>query len=377
LSSALRSRGSREDETSAKLDALARRAERAQERDSPGIAVTPTDGTSSSPWRGRGIDSRLLAVPSSAALRAQPVSAGWATPPSPLAWSLSRDDAATPSRAKRAAAPPSAWEVVSYKLDLFLSRSSSKYLLLVILLAVGLSAGTLALYPFVVGGDLDGGGYGGDDGSGALRALPRAFWLSWTFMADPGAHADALDGHSAGLRLVGAGVACLGILLASTVVALIVDAVHHKVEALTAGSLRVPETGHVLVFGWSARAVSLLVELCEANVSMGGGVIVVVSDARSKREMEDEASFALDAEHLKGTRAQRALARAPTDRPTDKASPPACARAERLRVLTHACDGVRACLPASRVRARSRSRPSSALRDPLPARRAALAADAR
>lgn len=170
--------------------------------------------------------------------------------------------------------------------------------MLVAMIGVGLALGTLLLLPLVISGEA------GSPPIPLPTALPAALWLAWTFMADTGAHADELHDASAWARLVGALVSALGILLGATVVALIVEAVHEKVASLSAGSLRVPESGHVCIFGWSARAVPLIIELCEANASAGGGVIVVVAESRTKRQMEEEAAFAQRRgdDGLRGTR---------------------------------------------------------------------------
>lgn len=197
---------------------------------------------------------------------------------------------------------PSRMEIASYKLDLFLSRPQSKYLLLLAVIAAGLALGTLVLLPLVASGQLADDHADGDGGSGVLYPLFASLWLAWTFMADPGAHADALHDASALAKLAGALVSALGILLGAAVIALLVEAVHAKIEELMAGSLRVPESGHVCILGWSAQAVPLIRELCEANASDGGGVIVVVADTHSKREMEAEAAFLLTREALQGTR---------------------------------------------------------------------------
>lgn len=61
------------------------------------------------------------------------------------------------------------------------------------------------------------------------------------------------------------------------------------------------EWGHTLLLGWSASSISFIEEICLANKSAGGKVIVVMSE-RDKEEMETELLHALSIEGMWGTR---------------------------------------------------------------------------
>ncbi|CAI9260560.1 unnamed protein product [Lactuca saligna] len=82
-------------------------------------------------------------------------------------------------------------------------------------------------------------------------SLAEALWISWTFVADSGNHADTVGTRS---RVVSVSISSGGI-------------------------------NHILVLGWSDKLGSLLKQLAIANKSIGGGVVVVLAE-RDKEEME-------------------------------------------------------------------------------------------
>ncbi|GLT97042.1 hypothetical protein SLE2022_146280 [Rubroshorea leprosula] len=113
-------------------------------------------------------------------------------------------------------------------------------------------------------------------------SLAEALWLSWTFVADSGNHADRAG---TGARIVSISVSSGGMLIFAMMLGLITDAISEKVDSLRKGKSEVIEKNHVLILGWSDILGSLLKQLAIANQSEGGGVVVVLAE-RDKQEME-------------------------------------------------------------------------------------------
>ncbi|XP_047254045.1 ion channel POLLUX isoform X3 [Capsicum annuum] len=126
-------------------------------------------------------------------------------------------------------------------------------------------------------------GYGGlalyavGDGS-----FTEAIWLSWSFVADSGNHAEMVG---AGPRIVSVLISSGGMLIFAMMLGLVSDAISEKVDSLRKGKSEVIESNHILVLGWSDKLGSLLKQLAIANKSIGGGVVVVLAE-RDKEEME-------------------------------------------------------------------------------------------
>ncbi|XP_052205078.1 probable ion channel SYM8 isoform X2 [Diospyros lotus] len=113
-------------------------------------------------------------------------------------------------------------------------------------------------------------------------SFTEALWLSWTFVADSGNHADIVG---TGLRIVSVSISSGGMLIFAMMLGLVSDAISEKVDSLRKGKSEVIESNHVLILGWSDKLGSLLKQLAIANKSLGGGVIVVLAE-RDKEEME-------------------------------------------------------------------------------------------
>ncbi|KAL8525373.1 hypothetical protein ACS0TY_014848 [Phlomoides rotata] len=110
----------------------------------------------------------------------------------------------------------------------------------------------------------------------------EALWLSWTFVADSGNHADRVG---TGPRIVSVSISAGGMLIFAMMLGLVSDAISEKVDSLRKGKSEVIERNHILILGWSDKLGSLLKQLAIANKSIGGGVIVVLAE-RDKEEME-------------------------------------------------------------------------------------------
>ncbi|KAL1200793.1 putative ion channel POLLUX [Cardamine amara subsp. amara] len=121
--------------------------------------------------------------------------------------------------------------------------------------------------------------------------VDEALWLSWTFVADSGNHADRVG---VGARIVSVAISAGGMLVFATMLGLISDAISKMVDSLRKGKSEVLESNHILILGWSDKLGSLLKQLAIANKSIGGGVVVVLAE-RDKEEMEiDIAKFEFD-----------------------------------------------------------------------------------
>eukprot|EP00948_MAST-09A_sp_MAST-9A-sp1_P004302 g4302.t1 len=129
-------------------------------------------------------------------------------------------------------------------------------------------------------------------------SLLESIWKGWTFLADPGTHAD-VDGPLE--RLSSLIITWVGILFFAAIVGFVCDGITEKMENLKEGRSRVIENGHTLILGWTDKTIPLVIELAEAMRSEGGGVIVIMSSDKLKSEMEGEVDDILSPETLKGT----------------------------------------------------------------------------
>ncbi|CAH9058764.1 unnamed protein product [Cuscuta europaea] len=118
------------------------------------------------------------------------------------------------------------------------------------------------------------------------KSFTESIWLSWTFVADSGSHADMAG---IGSRLVSVLITSGGMLIFAMMLGLVSDAISEKVDSLRKGKSEVIESNHILILGWSDKLGSLLKQLAIANMSTGGGVVVVLAE-RDKEEMEIDIS---------------------------------------------------------------------------------------
>ncbi|XP_077248803.1 ion channel protein isoform X2 [Tasmannia lanceolata] len=154
---------------------------------------------------------------------------------------------------------------IAYRVDVFFSvYPYAKLLALLFATILLICFGGLALFSV-------------SDGS-----LSEALWLSWTFVADSGNHADRVD---TGPRIVSVSISSGGMLIFAMMLGLVSDAISEKVDSWRKGKSEVIESNHILILGWSDKLGSLLKQLAIANKSLGGGVVVVLAE-RDKEEME-------------------------------------------------------------------------------------------
>ncbi|KAJ0972253.1 hypothetical protein J5N97_020212 [Dioscorea zingiberensis] len=167
---------------------------------------------------------------------------------------------------------------LAYRADVFLSvHPYAKPLALLFATLLLICLGGLALF-------------GVTDGS-----LADCLWLSWTYVADSGNHANS-DGL--GPKLVSVSISFGGMLIFAMMLGLVSDAISEKFDSLRKGRSEVIEKNHTLILGWSDKLGSLLNQLAIANESLSGGTVVVMAE-RDKEEMElDIAKMEFD---FKGT----------------------------------------------------------------------------
>jgi len=132
-----------------------------------------------------------------------------------------------------------------------------------------------------------------------------AVWEMWSFMADPGGHADVCDRFGRTdcimLRSYAGAIAVFGICYFAAVLGFVVDGIRDFLEDLKKGTRAVIETDHIVILGFSIKAVALISEICDALESEGGGTIVIMDDL-DKTWMEDNIKPYLPPDALRGSK---------------------------------------------------------------------------
>lgn len=82
--------------------------------------------------------------------------------------------------------------------------------------------------------------------------LADCLWLSWTFVADSGNHANS---EGIGPRLVSVSISFGGMLIFAMMLGLVSDSISEKFDSLRKGRSEVVEQNHTLVLGWSDKLV--------------------------------------------------------------------------------------------------------------------------
>ena len=124
-------------------------------------------------------------------------------------------------------------------------------------------------------------------------------WATFTWIST-GILNSGLTPTSVESRSIASVLVILGILYFSIVLALVVEAVQGKMQALRQGKSTVVERGHTVMLGWTEKSLLFIREIINANESEGGGVIVVLCKD-SKEKMERELSLFIKKRELKGT----------------------------------------------------------------------------
>ncbi|KAI3850374.1 hypothetical protein MKW92_005394 [Papaver armeniacum] len=169
------------------------------------------------------------------------------------------------SKTRRSSKEVSLNKQLEYHVDVFLSvHPYTKPLALLIATLLLIFIGGVALFGVT------------DDG------LADCLWLSWTYVASSGNHADS---EGIGPRLVSVSISFGGMLIFAMMLGLVSDAISEKLDSLRKGKSEVVESSHTLILGWSEKLGTLLNQLVIANESLGGGTVVVMAE-RDKEEME-------------------------------------------------------------------------------------------
>lgn len=124
---------------------------------------------------------------------------------------------------------------IEYWVDVFLSvHPYAKPLALLVATLLLICLGGLALFGVT------------DDG------LADCLWLSWTYVADSGNHANS---EGIGPRLVSVSISFGGMLIFAMMLGLVSDAISEKFDSLRKGRSEVVEQNHTLILGWSDKLV--------------------------------------------------------------------------------------------------------------------------
>ncbi len=128
-------------------------------------------------------------------------------------------------------------------------------------------------------------GWGPVDEEGAGAGLLELIWLTLMHSIDAG----TITGNEGPVawQAIMLLATFSGLLIVGSLIGIMAAGVSQRFEELRKGTSQVLEEGHTLVIGWSPQVFTVVREICAANVSRGGGCIVVFAD-RDKVEMEDE-----------------------------------------------------------------------------------------
>lgn len=134
---------------------------------------------------------------------------------------------------------------LAYRVDVFLSVTPyAKPLALLVATLLLICLGGLALFGVT------------DD------SFADSLWLSWTYIADSGNHANS---EGMGSRLVSVSISFGGMLIFAMMLGLVSDAISEKFDSLRKGRSEVVERNHTLILGWSDKLVSSYV-VCPKNI---------------------------------------------------------------------------------------------------------------
>lgn len=155
-------------------------------------------------------------------------------------------------------------EILQYRLDHYFSASKwAKPMLLLSFTFILIVVGALSLA--ALNGDIF-----------------NAAWVTWTYVADPGTHADA---EGTLVRLVSFFITIGGMVIFALMIGIISEFISEQVDDFKQGKSRVIEADHTLILGWSDKSLAIIEQICLANESEGGGHIVVLA-VDDKQEME-------------------------------------------------------------------------------------------
>ena len=126
----------------------------------------------------------------------------------------------------------------------------------------------------------------------------ECFWEIWAILLDGGIQFYAPFSKSRSMAAVST---LIGLIFAAILTGFVVDAVMEKMNDLRKGKSAVKEWNHTLLIGWTDRSMAFIAQICIANESGGGGIIVVLAEM-GKEAMEAELASTLSSADLQGTK---------------------------------------------------------------------------
>jgi len=180
-------------------------------------------------------------------------------------------------------------EQMSYDFDTwYCSDPTAQYKLLAFVNVVCI---TILMILFTITGSLA-------DRSG-MDFFSEMLWMSFGQLFD--GVGGSPDGGLWGTRMVMLVNTFMGMFVFGLVCAFIEEAIDAKLDSLRRGKTKVLEDGFDLIIGWNPRILPLVEQLCLANESDGGGVIVILAEM-DKPEMDDFWMGEMDADKRMGTK---------------------------------------------------------------------------
>lgn len=165
-------------------------------------------------------------------------------------------------------------EMLEYRMDYYFS--SSKWAKVVLLfgftfILIAFGGGMLAIL--------------GDD-----RSISNSAWTAWTYVADPGTHADCPE--TLPIRMASFTITLGGMLVFALMIGIISDYLAEKVDDLKKGKSRIIDVDHTVILGWNDKSLSIIQQVSLANESEGGGTIVVLAND-DKETLEERLASAV------------------------------------------------------------------------------------
>lgn len=122
------------------------------------------------------------------------------------------------------------------------------------------------------------------------NSISEAVWIAWTFVADPGTHADCEKTFL--IRMISFSVTVGGMLIFALMVGIVSDYISDKVDDLKKGKSRIIDTDHTVMLNWNDKSLAIIQQVALANESEGGGTIVVLA-SNKKEELENTLASAV------------------------------------------------------------------------------------
>lgn len=158
------------------------------------------------------------------------------------------------------------YEYFLYRVDYHFSRNPKMQ---------GLSIGVIAILIIIIGGLFWSVGTG--------ESTMESMWIAWTFIADPGTHA---ENNEIFKRIVSLALTLGGMCIFAVVIGTISDSISTSVDNLRKGKSRVIESNHTLIIGQGDKLIPTIHQIALANASCGGGIIVILT-VNDKEELEN------------------------------------------------------------------------------------------